>query len=47
MKPVWIPTLVWIASVIAAVLLAWANPDHMGVFKGGEVYRPVGASVPR
>jgi hypothetical protein len=27
MRPLWQPTLVWIAAVIAAVLLALATPD--------------------
>jgi hypothetical protein len=27
MKPLWMQTLVWIAAVIAAILLAMATPD--------------------
>jgi hypothetical protein len=46
MKPVWTQTLAWIAAVVAAVLLAWANPDGMGVSMDDGAYRPVGASVP-
>ena len=46
MKPLWIQTAVWIAAVIAAVLLALANPDQLG-FSSGEAYRPQGAVTPR
>lgn len=46
MKPLWVQTAVWIAAVIAAVLLALANPDGLGL-SGGEAYRPQGGSTPR
>ena len=46
MKPLWIQTVVWIAAVIAAVLLALANPDGLG-FSPDDAYRPQGASTPR
>jgi hypothetical protein len=46
MKPLWRQTLAWIAAVVTAVLLAWANPDGMG-YSSGEAYRPHGAMAPR
>jgi hypothetical protein len=46
MKPLWRQTLAWIAAVVTAVLLAWANPDGMG-FSTGEAYRPHGGMAPR
>ena len=46
MKPLWLQTAVWIAAVIAAVLLALANPDGLGL-STGDAYRPQGASMPR
>ena len=46
MKPLWTQTLAWIAAVVAAILLAMANPDGLG-FSSGEAYRPQGAGVPR
>ena len=46
MKPLWIQTAVWIAAVIAAVLLALANPDGLGL-SNSDSYRPQGASMPR
>jgi hypothetical protein len=30
MKPLWTQTLVWLAAVAAAVLLALATPDNAG-----------------
>ena len=41
MKRLWIHTLVWIAAVVAALLLAFAGPD------GTDFKVPHGASVPR
>ena len=46
MKPLWTQTLVWLAAVAAAILLALANPDGLG-FSVGDVYRPQGGGVPR
>jgi hypothetical protein len=46
MKPLWSKTLVWLAAVIAAILLALANPDGLG-FSSGDEIRPQGGSVPR
>lgn len=45
MKPLWTQTLVWIAAVVAAVLLAAANPDSLG-FGMGSGY-PQGGMAPR
>ena len=46
MKPQWTQTLWWVAAVIAALLLALANPDGLG-FHGTDAYGPHGASSPR
>lgn len=45
MKPLWTQTLAWIAAVLAAVLLALANPDGLGFSFGGHM--PHGANAPR
>ncbi|HEX2544450.1 MAG TPA: hypothetical protein VHL79_06210 [Ramlibacter sp.] len=37
MKPLWAQTLAWIAAALAAVLLAMANPDNMGLPYGGTL----------
>jgi hypothetical protein len=47
MKPLWTKTLAWIVAVVAAVLLALANPDWLGFSAGGDIYRPHGAMMPR
>jgi len=47
MKPLWVQTLAWIAAVVAAVLLAMANPDGLGFSSDGQTYRPHGAMAPR
>lgn len=47
MKPLWTQTLAWIAAVVAAVLLALANPDGLGYSSGGDFARPQGAMAPR
>ena len=47
MKPHWIQTIAWIAAVVAAVLLALANPVGLGFFTDGHAYRPHGAITPR
>ena len=47
MKPTWIHTLAWLAAVVAAVLLALANPDGLGYSVGGDFVRPQGAMAPR
>ena len=47
MKPVWTQTLVWIATVVAALLLAWAGPDSLGISATGDDYGPQGAITPR
>lgn len=41
MKPLWIPTLVWVAAIIVALLLAFAGPD------ASDFKAPHGASMPR
>jgi hypothetical protein len=41
MKPPWIHTLVWVAAVIAALLMALAGPD------GTDFKLPHGGGVPR
>lgn len=45
MKPLWTQTLVWIAAVVAAVLLAWASPDSLGF--GMDSDYPQGGMAPR
>ena len=45
MKPLWTPTLVWIAAVVAAVLLAFASPAGLGFLFDGEISH--GAGTPR
>ena len=45
MKPLWTQTLAWIAAVLAAVLLALANPDGLGLHLDGGCSQ--GASAPR
>ena len=47
MKPLWIQTLAWIAAVVAAVLLALANPDGLGFSYDSDGFRPQGAMAPR
>ena len=34
MKPLWAQTLAWIAAALVVVLLAFANPDGMGLSFG-------------
>lgn len=41
MKPLWVHTLLWVAAIAAALLLALIGPD------GSEFKAPQGASVPR
>jgi hypothetical protein len=45
MKPQWTPTLVWIAAVLAAVLLSFASPAGLGFLF--EADAPHGANAPR
>ena len=45
MKPLWTQTFAWIAAVLAAVLLALANPDGLGLHVDGGFSQ--GASTPR
>ncbi|MBA2675769.1 hypothetical protein [Ramlibacter sp.] len=48
MKPYWMPTLAWLAAVAAAVLLAFAGPEGLGMDRwlfGAEISH--GASAPR
>ena len=42
MKPLWVQTALWIITVLAAVLMALAAPEH-----NDEYGFPQGASVPR
>ena len=44
MKPLWTPTLTWLAAVVAAVLLAFASPGALGLLFDLE---PHGAIMPR
>jgi hypothetical protein len=47
MKPLWTQTMVWIAAVLAALLLALASPDGLG-YAGGDVFGgPQGGTMPR
>jgi hypothetical protein len=45
MKPLWTPTIAWIAAAVAAFLLALANPDALG-FSSGDGFRPQGTMMP-
>jgi hypothetical protein len=45
MKPLWAQTLAWIAAALAALLLALANPDGMGI--PFDHYYSDGAGTPR
>ena len=45
MKPLWTQTLAWLAAVLAAVLLALANPDGLGLHLDGVFSH--GATAPR
>ncbi|MGV3493804.1 MAG: hypothetical protein ACO1OY_08050 [Ramlibacter sp.] len=47
MKPLWTQTLVWIAAVIAAVLLALVTPDAVHVPLGGSIDFPPTPLTPR
>jgi hypothetical protein len=40
MKPLWTQTLVWLAAVAAAVLLALAAPDMIGSSFGDDALSP-------
>lgn len=44
MKPLWVQTLVWIAAVLAALLLAIAVPESL---HGFALEFPHGAAAPR
>ncbi len=44
MKPLWVQTLVWIAAVVAAFLLAYAVPESLHDF---ALEVPHGATAPR
>ena len=46
MKPLWTQTLAWIAAVVAAVLLALANPDGLVDVWNGDLFSH-GAGAPR
>ena len=47
MKPLWTHTLVWLAAALAAILLALANPDGLGIPLFGEHLFPLGAAATR
>lgn len=47
MKPHWTDTIAWIVAVVAAILLAFANPVGLGFFTDGHAYRPHGGITPR
>lgn len=46
MKPLWTQTLVWIAAVLVALLLAFAGPDGVAIF-GLDALLPHGGDTPR
>lgn len=46
MKPLWTQTLAWIIAILAAVLLALAGPEGIGLH-GFEATVPHGAGTPR
>jgi hypothetical protein len=46
MKPLWTQTLVWIAAVLMALLLAFAGPDGLNAFDIDSLL-PHGADTPR
>lgn len=46
MKPLWTQTLVWIAAVLVALLLAFALPESPGTF-GFDGLLPHGGGTPR
>jgi hypothetical protein len=46
MKPLWTQTLVWIAAVVVAVLLALASPDTVELDAGHTSF-PAPAVAPR
>jgi hypothetical protein len=45
MKPLWTPTLAWLAAVVAAVLLALASPGGLSFLF--DIDPPYGATTPR
>ena len=47
MKPLWTQTLVWLAAVVAAFLLALANTEELGFSASDDVFGSQGATVPR
>lgn len=48
MKPLWTQTLAWIAAALAALLLALAGPESLGLSAFGfEADIPHGAAAPR
>lgn len=47
MKPLWTKTIAWIAAVVAAFLLALANPVGLGFFPDSHAVRPHGGITPR
>ena len=48
MKPLWAPTLAWIAAALIALLLAFAAPESLGLGAFGfEADLPQGAFTPR
>jgi hypothetical protein len=46
MKPLWTQTLAWIAAALAAVLLALANLDGLGISFDESLFSH-GATAPR
>jgi hypothetical protein len=46
MNPLWTPTLVWLAAVVAAILLALASPDTVESDAGHTSF-PAPAVAPR
>jgi len=45
MKPLWTQTLAWLVAALAAILLALATPDGLGIpfFEGSAVLGPAPA----
>jgi hypothetical protein len=47
MKRIWLHTLLWLAAIAAALLLALAGPERSGEHHPPESLLPHGAAAPR
>ena len=45
--PLWTQTLVWLAAVLAAVLMAFAGPESLSVLPSSGTPWAQGANAPR